>query len=107
MPEPTRGEQLRAAIEADYNIDGAPAQSLLEAIVATANELEQLEEAVADHGVLIDGARGNSVANPALAAIVKHRSLLARLIHEAFPDAASETTTEKQRRAARARWDKA
>ena len=67
-------------------------------------ELEALEDAVRDEGVLIDGARGQRVANPALAAIARHRTMLAKLLAELEHP---ETQSQKAVRAARERWEKA
>jgi hypothetical protein len=76
--------------------------ALLDAICSTSDELEQLEAALADHGPLLDGARGQKVLNPALTGITRHRALLSRLLADAFPE---EGVEQKRRRAARKRWD--
>ena len=101
----TRGTALRDALTAEYDVEGAPANAILDAICATSDELELLEAALAAEGVLLPGARGQRVANPALAAIARHRTVLARLLAQAFPDA-HETTSEAASRAARTRWNR-
>jgi hypothetical protein len=101
----TRGDQLRAAIEAEYDVEGVAAASLVEEVVRTADELDAMEQALTELGPIIDGARGQKVANPAAALVVRHRKLLADLLHAAFPGD-QETATELARRAARARWKK-
>jgi hypothetical protein len=77
---------------------------LTAAVTQTMTELEALEDAVRDEGVLIDGARGQRVANPALAAIARHRTMLAKLLAELEHP---ETQSQKAVRAARERWEKA
>jgi hypothetical protein len=103
VTEQSRGERLREEIAKQYDVEGIAANALIDAIVATADELQQLEDNVAANGVQIDGARGQKVANPSLAALVKHRTLLARLLAEAFPGEL-ETASQAAARAARTRW---
>ena len=77
---------------------------LIAAVEATMAELEALEAAVREEGVLIDGARGQKVANPAWAAIARHRTMLAKLLAELEHP---ETQSQKAVRAARERWERA
>jgi hypothetical protein len=105
MPRQSRGARLRKEIDAEYDIQGVAAETLVDAICDTADELEAFEQALASEGPLITGARGQKVANPAVAGIVRHRALLARLLQQAFPQE-HETTTERAKRAAKARWQK-
>jgi hypothetical protein len=107
VPRRTRGEQFRADVLAAYDLDDLAAEHLLDALVHTIDELALLEAAVRSEGVLLDGARGQKIANPALSAITKHRVLLAKLLAELFPAEDRETTSQKAARAARARWTKA
>jgi hypothetical protein len=99
----SRGEDLREQVEAEYEIHGTAARSMLDTICRTADELENLESAIDEHGPLIQGARGQMVANPALAAAAKHRELLSRLLERAFPGSFGETKGQRARRAAAAR----
>ena len=77
---------------------------LTAAVEQTMAELEALEAAVEREGVTIPGARGNIVAHPALAAIARHRTMLAKLLAELEHP---ETQSQKAVRAARERWEKA
>jgi hypothetical protein len=86
----------------DSNITAA--DILTAAVEQTMAELEALGRAVLDEGVLIDGARGQKVANPALAAIARHRTMLAKLLAELEHP---ETQSQQAVRAARERWEKA
>ena len=101
----SRGTDLRTRIRQEYDVIGVAAEALVDEICRTADELEILEDVVADRGPLIDGARGQPIRNPAFDAIARHRQLLARLIAQAFP-AESESISERARRAARTRWTK-
>ena len=56
-------------------------------------------------GVRLEGARGQAVANPSLAALAKHRTLFARLFDTLF-GGRSDSVTENARKAARARWNR-
>lgn len=94
---------LRDRIAQDYNVEGIAAETLVDSIVRTVEELALLEAALEEHGPLITGARGHLVANPALQAITRHRALLAKLIREAFPEE-HESVSEQAARAARTRW---
>jgi hypothetical protein len=88
----------------DLEPDDAAGQVLLEAIVAEADLVEKLEQAIALEGVTIAGARGNKVAHPALSALVRHRKLLVELAEKLMP---AEPTSEDSRRssaAALAKW---
>jgi hypothetical protein len=67
-------------------------------------EIELLETDVAERGVSIAGARGNWVSNPSLAALARHRLVLAKILQTLE---APESNSEKAKRAARARWEKA
>ena len=79
--------------------------ALYEAFERTREELAFLEAAVRVDGPTIKGARGNVVAHPALAAIARHRKTLADLVKALDPNA--ESTSDKARRAAKARWENA
>jgi hypothetical protein len=94
---------LRDRIAADYDIEGIAAETLVDSIVRTVEELALLEAALEEHGPLITGARGHLVANPALQAITRHRALLAKLVKEAFPGE-HESVSAQASRAARIRW---
>ena len=101
--EETTGDRFRAQVLADYEITGVGAETLITQIARTLEELELLEASVRDEGVLLAGARGQKVANPALAAASRHRQTLARLIVAAFPSE-HESVSEQAARAARTRW---
>jgi hypothetical protein len=73
---------------------------ILDAICAEADLIESLERAIAHDGSVIDGARGQRVAHPALVPLARHRKLLVDLMHQAFP----EDRSERAKAAARARW---
>jgi hypothetical protein len=106
MSRQTAGEAFLAALgKAGYEADDVVAEQRLAQISRTIDELALLEVAVDKAGVLIDGARGQQVANPALAAIARHRTLLDKLLTQAFEDD-TETTSQKAARAARTRWAK-
>jgi hypothetical protein len=101
----TRGEQLRESIAKEFDVAGMVAESLVNEVCKTADELSIMEDALIEHGPLIQGGRNQLVANPAAALVVRHRKLLADLLREAFPEH-EETATQLARRAARARWNK-
>jgi hypothetical protein len=103
-PRRTKGEAFRADVLRDYDMDDLPASHLLDALCNTIDELVLLEQSVRKEGVLLKGARGQKISNPSLAALAKHRALLAKLIGDLFPAADAETMTQKAARAARARW---
>ena len=99
----TTGDAFRARVLADYEVSGLGAELLITQIARTLEELESLEADVRDRGVAIAGARGNAVANPSLAAIARHRTMLGRLVSAAFPSE-HESASEAAARAARTRW---
>lgn len=100
----SRGTEFRAEVLADSEPEDPAAIQLLDAACATLDELELLEKDVRERGVMIDGARGQLVAHPGLAAIARHRALLAKLLDDLLPDGEPETASQQAARAARARW---
>jgi hypothetical protein len=72
-------------------------------IARTEDEIRLLQDAVNRDGVTIHGSRGLVVAHPALAALARHRKVLADLMRAAG-DLPSLSTTEIAKRAAKARW---
>ena len=97
----SRGDDLRSAIESEYEIQGVAATTMVDAIVRTAEELEAFEAVLDEDGPVVTGARGQKTANPAATLVAKHRALLSRLLQDAFPDS-HESDVEKKQRAARA-----
>jgi hypothetical protein len=77
---------------------------LNEAREHTLEEIAMLETAVRAEGVTIPGARGNIVSHPALAALVRHRKVLAEIVKQLDPR--SESQSQKARRAVKERWDR-
>jgi hypothetical protein len=67
------------------------------------DELEALETDVRDQGSTIKGARGQVIAHPALAAIARHRTMLAKLLAALETP---ETQSQQATRAARTRWQR-
>jgi hypothetical protein len=98
---------LRDIREAGYEPDDPVALQKLRAVTSTMDELDLLEEAVRENGVYSVGSTGQPVANPAFAAINRHRALLDRLLASLFDDGPSdEEISAKRKAAARARWNK-
>lgn len=97
------GDDLRKQIHDEYDIDGVTATALVEQLVHLADEIEMLEDAIAEHGAIVPGARNQLVASPALAALARHRTTFARLLAAAFPEPESKRT-QNARNAAEARW---
>ena len=104
--QPTRGEAFKAEILETMAPDDRAALELLDQVAATMDELGEMERDVRERGTTISGARGQVVAHPNLASIVRHRKLLSDLLGALFGDPRAETQTEKARRAARVRWGK-
>ncbi len=81
------------------------------------NEIGQLERAVREHGLIVEGSKGQPRAHPLLVELRASRSLLARLLGQlGLPDEPEQATlpgvevpasrerSTKARRAALARW---
>lgn len=101
----SKGSEFREAVEAEFeDLDDPTVRALLDQLVAILDEVEMLEEAVRAEGVAVEGARGQRIAHPALGALVKHRTLFAKLAAELFPDQRHETRSQKAARASRTRW---
>jgi phage terminase small subunit len=101
------GKQFRAEIEAAFAVDQASpsARLVLEQLVRLLDELESIEAAVAEHGTMFPGARGQLRVNPALQAARQHRLAIANLASKL--GLSDETPGSRQaRKAARARWDR-
>jgi phage terminase small subunit len=101
------GKQFRAEIEAAFAVDQASpsARLVLEQLVRLLDELKSIEAAVAEHGTMIPGARGQLRVNPALQAARQHRLAIANLASKL--GLSDETPGSRQaRKAARARWDR-
>lgn len=83
---------------------------LLAELVTTVDEIDRLRRAVRKHGELVEGSKGQLVANPALAQITARRATVARLVAQLRipdPDAAATRptiTSIKAARAANSRW---
>lgn len=95
-------EEFRKAVEVAGYLPADPAAAQrMDSVCAVLREIEVLEDALSQ-GALLPGARGNLVANPALAAIARHRALLDRLLASLFPEKDERTIVEKRRSAGRA-----
>jgi phage terminase small subunit len=101
----TAGKQFRADVEQVHDPSAASpaARLVLDQLCVLLDELETLESAVQKHDVMIKGARGQLVVNPAVAACRQHRLAIARLASKLGLE--DETPgTRSARRAANARW---
>jgi hypothetical protein len=101
----TRDDFL-AAVKAEFDVEAGDAADrvLLDAALATVDEIARLEDSLRDGTVLVTSERGNVRANPAFAELRRHRESLAKLTRQLFD---KETpTTQRARRAANARWSR-
>lgn len=80
----------------------------LHSAAKTVDSLQLLEAEMADQPQIVKGAQGQPVANPLLAEIRQHRSLMAQLLARLDLYPAGEVSTSSRstaaRKAARARW---
>jgi phage terminase small subunit len=103
----TAGKEFRAEVEQAFDPAAASpaARLVLDQLCTLLDEIEVLEGAIAEHGVMVRGARGQLVVNPAVAACRQHRVAVARLAGKLGLE--DETPgTRSARRAANARWSK-
>jgi phage terminase small subunit len=101
------GKEFLREIEVAFAVDQASpsARLVLDQLVRLLDELERIEAAVAERGVMVTGARGQIAVNPALAAARQHRVAIANLASKL--GLSDETPGSRQaRKAARARWDR-
>lgn len=100
-----KSKEFRAAVRAaGYEPSDPAAVQRLDSICAVIDVIDALEQAINKDGVLLAGARGQKVGNPALAAVARHRALLDRLLGSLFPDTRDESLSDKRKAAARKRW---
>jgi hypothetical protein len=111
----SRGRRLWRRIAALYDLDANDAELLTEACRVIDN-CERLDAALRDQPLTTKGSRGQVVAHPLRADLRSERTLAAKLLAQlALPDDEEEnpvtdwsklTSSQRARRAARARWDK-
>jgi hypothetical protein len=101
----TQGKQFLAEVEQMFDPAAASpaARLVLDQLVRLLDEIETLEAAIAEYGVMVHGAKGQLCVNPAIAAARQHRLAIARLAGKLGLE--DETPgTRSARRAAQARW---
>jgi phage terminase small subunit len=101
------GEDFRASVVEHFDVEaGAPDDRLvLDQLCILLDELEGLEAAIEEHGMLVRGGNGQLTANPALAAARQHRLAVAKLTAQlGLKD--DSPGTRSARHAANARWAK-
>lgn len=106
-PKPPRGlsaeaRRLWISVNADFVLDAASASLLLVALEALAR-LREAQAAVAEHGLLIPGARGGLRTNPALAIENQSRQAFLAALKQLNFDAAPEALSPHARAAENAR----
>lgn len=102
-PKPPRGlsaegRRLWVSVNADYVLDAASASLLLVALEALAR-LREAQAAVAEHGLLIPGARGGLRTNPALSIENQSRSAFLTAMKQLNFDTTPETLSPHARAA--------
>lgn len=104
----TRGQQFRVSVEAaveDMSDAGPAWLGILDETCRALDLLEELEERVRSDGMMLDGLH-QKVLNPAVREVRQQRVALARLLGRLGLDEAGGTLSDRQRRAANARWGK-
>lgn len=101
------GKRLWRKVADKYELNADEHELLIEAC-RTVDELDSINEAIADGTPTVAGPRGNSVANPLYAEARAHRAVLNRLLRAlGLPDEDGQPeswTTIRAREAAQARW---
>ena len=114
IPRPPKGMTGRAsrlwrALHEVLEFDPHETQLLIEACRAL-QRIDELEAAVAEHGVMVPGSTGQLVVNPAVAEQRQQQATLARLVTllgiDLDPSSAPTVAviSQQARRAAEARW---
>ncbi len=103
----TAGSRFKASIEGVFDLDSAgPAwAAMLDQTAALMDMVERLEAEV-DGNLTVEGSQGQPVSNPLLAALLKHRVELVRLLGRLGVDETGESQSDRQRRIANRRWSK-
>ncbi len=86
-------------------------QRILEHACRTVDELERLQQALANNEVMVAGSTGQPRTSPLIAEIRGHRQLLSRLVQQLdLPDveapAQRSALSQRKAAAAHARWDR-
>ncbi len=86
-------------------------QRILEHACRTVDDLERLQQALANNEVIVPGSTGQPRTSPLIAEIRGHRQLLSRLVQQLDlpdPEAPTQRSALSQRKAAaaNARWDR-
>ena len=108
-----RGRRLWRAVTGNFELNDSETALLTEA-TRVVDDVERLQADLADAPATVPGSRGQMTVHPLRAELRNQRLLLAKLLAQLdMPSCDSEgnpwdglTTSQRARKAARARWDK-
>jgi hypothetical protein len=102
----TAGDDLRANIGSQLDLEHADViwLSVLEQACGAADTVQELVDSIAAQGSTIVGSKGQPAINPLVPELRQQRLALTRLL-QALGTSDTETTSQRQSRTARKRWE--